>query len=86
MLKVLKFSADWCGPCRMLQPTFEKVSNDFSDVNFVTIDIDEEQDRASEYKIRAVPTIVFEKDGKEVDRLVGLVSEDIIRKTIEGLK
>ena len=64
-LEVLKFSASWCGPCRVL-------SNTLKDVEGITqIDIEKDQETARKYGIRSVPTMVFLKDGKEVHRQSG---------------
>jgi thioredoxin 1 len=72
MLEVKKFSAVWCGPCRALAPVIEEVKKGFSNVSFESIDVDVDHEQASQYGIRSVPTVVFVKDGVEVDRLVGV--------------
>jgi len=64
-VEVLKFSATWCGPCRVL-------ANTLKDVEGITnIDIEKDQETARKYGIRSVPTMVFLKDGKEVHRQSG---------------
>ena len=64
-IEVLKFSASWCGPCRVLAQTL-------ADVEGITnIDIEKDQETARKYGIRSVPTLVFLKDGKEVHRQSG---------------
>ena len=70
MLEVKRFSAVWCGPCRALAPVMEGIKAGYSDVVFETIDVDVDHEQASKYGIRSVPTVVFVKDGVEVDRLV----------------
>lgn len=75
MLEVKKFEASWCGPCKALKPVFEKVATKFNDVNFSYIDVDEQFELASKYSVRSVPTVVIEKDGKEVQRFAGVQSE-----------
>jgi thioredoxin 1 len=75
MLEVKKFEASWCGPCKALKPVFEKVATKFNDVNFSYIDVDEQFELASKYGVRSVPTVVIEKDGKEVQRFAGVQSE-----------
>jgi thioredoxin 1 len=72
MLEVKKFSAAWCGPCRALAPVIEEVKKGFSNVVFESIDVDVDHEQASQFGIRSVPTVVFVKDGVEVDRLVGV--------------
>jgi thioredoxin 1 len=75
MVEVKKFSAAWCGPCRMLAPIFENLKPKFGNVNFINYDVDQQFEEASKYSIRSVPTVIIEKDGKEVERFVGLQSE-----------
>lgn len=64
-VEVLKFSATWCGPCRVLAQTLKDVPG------ITNIDIEKEQETARKYGIRSVPTLVFLKDGKEVHRQTG---------------
>lgn len=76
MLEIKKFEADWCGPCRMLKPTFQKLEEKFSEgVKFTYINVDEHQDLATQYGVRGIPTVVFEQDGKELQRFTGVQSE-----------
>jgi thioredoxin 1 len=64
-VEVLKFSATWCGPCRVLAQTLKDVEG------ITNIDIDKDMETARKYGIRSVPTLVFLKDGKEVHRQSG---------------
>ena len=76
MIEIKKFEADWCGPCRMLKPTFKKLEESFGNsVKFSYINVDESQDEAAKYSIRSIPAVVIVKDGAEVNRLVGAQSE-----------
>jgi len=77
MVEVKKFSASWCGPCKMLAPVMENISkkSNFSSVRFTNVDVDEQFELASKYGIRSVPTVVIEKNGQEVKRISGLQSE-----------
>ena len=76
MIELKKFEADWCGPCRMLKPTFQKLEETFGNsVKFSYINVDESQDEAAKYSIRSIPAVVIVKDGAEVNRLVGVQSE-----------
>jgi len=68
MKKVLKFSASWCGPCKMLSKTLEEVQ---TDMPIEEIDIDEQSELAVEYGIRGVPTLVMIDENVEVKRNVG---------------
>jgi len=85
-LKVMKFWALWCRPCLAMNPVFEKVGKDYSDIDFEHINIDDDPKTASEFKVMSIPTIVFLKDDVEVDRSVGVMSEKDLRAKIDGLK
>lgn len=76
-LVVKRFSASWCGPCRMLKPVFNELSEQYSSngVQFLEVDIDDNIDEASKYGVRSVPTVILEKNGVEVDRFVGVQSK-----------
>jgi thioredoxin 1 len=86
MLKVLKFSASWCGPCKQLTPIFNQVKSEVSDVAFQEVDVDAESSLAIQYKVRGVPTIVIEKDGQEVKRIVGGTTQAALTSTINSFK
>lgn len=75
MVKVMKFSAAWCGPCKALKPMFEEVKGGFSNVVFEDVDVDENFELAGQYNIRSVPTVVIEKNGVEVERFLGVQSK-----------
>lgn len=64
--------APWCGPCRMLAPTFEALARDYKGkVSFARLDTDQNPKTAMALGIHSIPTLVFFKDGKQVDRLTG---------------
>lgn len=74
--------AAWCGPCRMLAPIIEKLASDNAGkVAFGKLNVDESPKTTQQFKIMAIPTILFFKDGQMVDQLVGLVP----REEIEGV-
>lgn len=75
MIQVKKFYATWCGPCKMLTPIMENIKGKFSNVQFEDIDIDSQFETAQKYFVRSVPTVIIEKDGQEIERLVGVQSE-----------
>ncbi|MBT3393992.1 MAG: thioredoxin [Waddliaceae bacterium] len=77
------FSAEWCGPCRMMGPILEEVAKDIEGkAKIVKLDIDESQNKALEYQVTSVPTIIIFKDGKEVDRTVGVQDAETLKKLI----
>ena len=81
---VIKFSAQWCGPCRQMQPIFEELSKELSGkYAFVEIDIDAAEGIISDYSISGVPTFIIIKDGKEVRRQSGSLSKDTLRNFIQ---
>ena len=75
MIQVKKFYAEWCGPCKVLTPLMENVKTKFTNVKFENVDIDSQFEIAQKYFVRSVPTVIIEKDGKEVERFVGVQSE-----------
>jgi len=73
-MKIAKyFSATWCGPCKQFKPIMEELSNEGYNIEF--IDGDENREVAIEYNIRSIPTTVIEKDGNELNRIVGVRSK-----------
>ncbi|MBN2479438.1 MAG: thioredoxin [Parachlamydiales bacterium] len=81
---LVDFFAPWCGPCRMLAPVIEEVANDMKGkAKIGKIDIDKEIKLATQFRVSSVPTMVLFKDGKEVDRLVGLRDVEDLKKFIE---
>jgi thioredoxin 1 len=75
MIQVKKFYAEWCGPCKVLTPLMENVKTKFTNVQFENVDIDSQFEIAQKYFVRSVPTVIIEKNGKEVQRFVGVQSE-----------
>ena len=75
--------APWCGPCRMIGPIVDALAGQYAGkVAFGKLNIDENQDTATKLDIMAIPTLIFYKDGKMVDRIVGAVTKQSIEKTI----
>ena len=75
MVEVKKFYGSWCGPCRVLTPIINEIKEQFPNVKFHDIDIDDEFEEATKYEIRSVPTVIIIKDGVEVKRINGLSSK-----------
>ena len=74
--------APWCGPCRTLTPIIEKVSEE-KNVKLLKINADESGDLATSLGVRGIPTVIFFKDGQEVDRIVGLKQATAYNEIIE---
>jgi thiol-disulfide isomerase/thioredoxin len=85
-MKLLRFGAEWCAPCRAIGPILDKILGDYDGMDYVYIDVDEVEntDTVSLYSIRSIPTLVIVEDGEEKRRMTGSASEEIIRKFIEG--
>ncbi|XP_019875278.1 thioredoxin-2 [Aethina tumida] len=65
-LVVIDFFATWCGPCKMISPKLEELAQEYSDVVFLKVDVDENEEIAMEYNISSMPTFVFIKNGATV--------------------
>ena len=72
---LIDFYADWCGPCKMFSPVVEAVAAENEDIKVVKIDVDNAQDIAIKYQVMSIPTTVVIKEGKEVNRAVGMMSK-----------
>jgi thioredoxin len=75
MIHVTRFSASWCGPCKALAPEFKKLEEQFTDVKFITVDVEEKPMIAQLYEVRNVPTVIIEKNNSTINRMVGLQSK-----------
>ena len=73
MTEVIRFTATWCGPCKVLAPLFQQLSEEFGGkASFRTVDVDQESDFATQNKVSSIPTIIIFKNGKEVQRHIGV--------------
>ncbi|OGN63561.1 MAG: thioredoxin [Chlamydiae bacterium RIFCSPHIGHO2_12_FULL_49_9] len=80
---LVDFHANWCGPCRMLAPVLEQVAKEVKGkAQIAKIDIDTEQKTASHFQITSVPTLILFKNGKEVNRLIGLRNAEAVKDFI----
>ena len=79
---LLDFHAEWCGPCKMMEPILEDLTAE-TDAVVAKIDVDDQQAIAADYKVRGVPTIEAYQNGEPVERLVGATSEDELRSLVE---
>ncbi|WP_293010400.1 MULTISPECIES: thioredoxin [unclassified Oscillibacter] len=75
-LAMVDFWADWCGPCKMVGPTVEKIAADYDGRALVAkVNIDQEPELAQRFGVMSIPTLVFLKNGEEFDRKVGVMPE-----------
>ena len=78
--------APWCGPCRMVGPVVEKLSEEYEGrFKFCKVNVDENPKTAAAYKVMSIPTLLFFKDGKAVDMVVGAVPKQLLQPKIDGL-
>ena len=83
-ITLVDFHAVWCAPCRMLGPIIDQVVEQFKGkLKVGKIDIDSEQKVATEYQVTSIPTLIFFKEGKEINRLVGLRDFSSIKEIVE---
>ncbi len=83
-LALVDFGAEWCGPCKALAPTMEKISTAYAGkVGVFSVDIDASPGLAARNGVMSVPTLILFKDGKPVERVVGLISEGALRSKID---
>ncbi|MDE7469391.1 MAG: thioredoxin [Desulfovibrionaceae bacterium] len=80
---LVDFWAKWCGPCRALAPTIEELSTQYNGkVKICKLEVDENPEKASEYNIRSIPTLILFKNGEKIEQLVGGASKEAIEKLI----
>ena len=80
---VVDFYADWCGPCKMLSPILEEVSEDHQDIKFVKINVDENEELAAEFGIMSIPAVFMLKDGNIVNKFLGAQSKKVVEEQVE---
>lgn len=84
-VKFLDFWAPWCGPCQMMKPVIEELKKELQDkVEFVEINVDEDQAQAAKYGVMGIPTFIVLKDEKEVGRKVGFTPKVELLKLVNS--
>ena len=82
---VVDFNATWCGPCKMLAPILEKVSEELAGkVSFYALDVDDNPEVAAEYRVQSIPCLVLMKKGQLVDQSIGFKPQPAISAWIGG--
>jgi thioredoxin 1 len=79
---LIDFWADWCGPCKMFAPTYEKVSEEYDNIVFAKVDTEAHQELAAQFQIRSIPTLVVFKDQVGIFAQPGALPEDGLRDLI----
>ena len=79
---VVDFYADWCGPCRAMAPVLEELSNEREDAKFYKVNVDDAEDLASGLKVQYIPCFFIFKDGKPVEKLVGMQDKEEFSKKL----
>ena len=83
-LMMVDFWANWCGPCRMLGPVIEDLADRYEGKAVVgKVNVDDEQELAIRYGVMSIPTVIFFKDGKEIDRKVGVMPESAFTEVLD---
>jgi thioredoxin 1 len=83
---VIDFYADWCGPCKMMEPVFAEAADSYAGrVRFARIDVGEQKKLAISNKVLNIPTMLFFKDGEQVDRVMGALDETQLKARLDAL-
>ena len=79
---VVDFYAEWCMPCLMMAPIIEDLADKFENISFAKLNVDENQDIANKMGISSIPCLIVFKEGKEIDRIVGALSQEVLEEKI----
>jgi thioredoxin 1 len=83
---VVDFYADWCGPCKMMAPTFAETADEYEGkVTFAKLNIDDNRDVAMSNQVMSIPTMIFFKDGEINDRVTGVIDKDALKSHVDAL-
>ena len=80
---IVDYWASWCGPCRIMAPRFEELSNEMAKVKFAKLSTEEAPEIAQQFDVMSIPTLILFKDGKEVDRMIGALPKEYLKSWLE---
>lgn len=80
---IVDFWAEWCSPCKYMEPHYEAAAKEIKNVKFGKVDVDKESALAGRFQVMSIPTTIFFKNGEQVDRTVGAINKDKIKEKIE---
>ena len=85
-MKVILLTSSWCKPCKEFNPVFNKVMNEYPDIEFETVDIQQDEDKVPNIPLRSVPTVVITDDtGEFVDIITGIVNREVVVDKINSI-
>lgn len=85
MIKLIDFYADWCGPCKAMDPIMEDVEKELEGkVEFEKVNVEQDNEQASKFEVMSIPTFILLKEGKEIDRKIGAMPKEVIVKWINS--
>jgi thioredoxin 1 len=82
MITIKRYTAGWCGPCKALSPIMNEIQSEVNGVQFITIDVDQNRESATQNNVSSVPTVILEKNGQEVHRFTGVMPKQSILNLI----
>ncbi|WP_339022945.1 thioredoxin [Spiroplasma endosymbiont of Crioceris asparagi] len=80
---VVDFYADWCGPCKMMAPFFEKVSEEFPEINFIKVNVDVAREISDKYSIMSIPTTIVFVNGEVYKKHTGFLNKEGLEELIK---
>lgn len=81
---IVDFSAEWCGPCKMLAPVIDELSEEIDGVEFYNVDVDQNPELAREFRIMNIPAVIALKDGEVAGQQIGFVPKEDMKNFIDG--
>lgn len=83
---LVDFYAEWCGPCKMMSPTVDKLAAEYEGkIRIGKLDVDANEQTAGKYMVQSIPTLLFFRGGEVVDKLIGYKSEEELKKHLDAL-